>query len=147
VSTGKTFEQVEVGETFSGRMTITEAQIVIAAGIFGDFAPLHVDEEFAKKTIFGTRIAHGTLITGIMAGVLSTHFHGTAIGYLEQDVRFRAPVLPGNTVTTEWRVLDAVEKPKLGGGIASLAVACRLEDGTVVLEGTAKAIIRGEEPG
>jgi 3-hydroxybutyryl-CoA dehydratase len=142
---GKTFEQVEVGESFDGRMTVSEAHIVIASGIFGDFAPLHVDEEFAKGTMFGTRIAHGTLITGIMAGVLSSHFNGTAIGYLEQDVRFLAPVLPGNTVTSEWRVLDAVEKRKLGGGIVSLAVECRREDGTVVLEGTAKAIIRGEE--
>jgi 3-hydroxybutyryl-CoA dehydratase len=139
---GRTFEEVEVGETFEGRMTVTEAHIVLAAGLFGDFAPLHVDEKFARETMFGTRIAHGTLLTGIMAGVLSTHFHGTAIGYLEQDVRFRAPVRPGDTVTTEWRVTDAVAKEKLGGGIASLAVECRGEDEAVALEGTAKAIIR-----
>jgi acyl dehydratase len=140
---GKTFEEVEVGETFDGRMTVTESHIVIAAGIFGDFAPLHVDEKFARETRFGTRIAHGTLLTGIMAGVLSSHFHGTAVGYLEQEVRFLAPVLPGDTVTVEWRVTDAVAKEKLGGGIASLAVEIKGEDGTVALEGTAKAIIRG----
>jgi acyl dehydratase len=142
---GKTFEEIEVGEAFSGRMTVSEAHIVLAAGIFGDFAPLHVDEEFAKGTRFGTRIAHGTLLTGIMAGVLSGHFHGTAIGYLEQDVRFLAPVLPGETVTTEWKVVDAVAKEKLGGGVVSLQVECRREDGTVAVAGTAKAIVRSGE--
>jgi 3-hydroxybutyryl-CoA dehydratase len=141
--TGPTFEQVEVGETFSGSMTVTEAHIVLAAGIFGDLAPLHVDEEFAKTTAFGTRIAHGTLTTGMMAGVLSGHFHGTAIGYLEQNVRFRAPVFPGDTVVSEWEVLEKAAKPKLGGGIVSFAITCRNQEGTELLSGTAKAIIRG----
>jgi 3-hydroxybutyryl-CoA dehydratase len=140
---GKTFEQVEVGESFSGSMTVTEAHIVLAAGIFGDLAPLHVDEEFARETAFGTRIAHGTLTTGIMAGVLSGYFAGTAIGYLEQNVRFRAAVFPGDTVTSEWTVRDKAEKPKLGGGIVTLGIVCRKQDGTTVLDGEAKAIIRG----
>jgi 3-hydroxybutyryl-CoA dehydratase len=139
---GRTFEQVQAGETFSGSMTVTETHIVMAAGIFGDFAPLHVDEEFARGTAFGTRIAHGTLTTGIMAGVLSSHFHGTAIGYLEQTVRFLAPVLPGDTVTSEWEVLEKLEKPRLGGGIVSMRITCRKQDGTEILTGTAKAIIR-----
>jgi 3-hydroxybutyryl-CoA dehydratase len=141
---GKTFEQVEVGESFSGSTTITETHIVMAAGLFGDFAPLHVDEEYARGTLFGTRIAHGTLLTGIMAGVLSTYFQGTAIGYLEESVRFLAPVLPGSTITTTWTVRDAVEKAKLGGGIVTLDVSIARQDGVVALEGTAKAIIRGE---
>jgi 3-hydroxybutyryl-CoA dehydratase len=141
---GPTFEQVSVGDVFSGSMTVTETHVVIAAGLFGDFAPLHVDEEYARGTAFGTRIAHGTLTTGIMAGVLSGYFHGTAIGYLEQDVRFRNPLLPGDTVTSEWEVLEKVEKRKLGGGIVALRITCRKQDGRTILEGTAKAIIRGQ---
>jgi acyl dehydratase len=140
--TGPTFEEVRVGDTFSGSMTVTEAHIVIAAGLFGDFAPLHVDEEYAKRTMFGTRIAHGTLTTGIMAGVLSGHYYGTAIGYLEQDVRFRGPLLPGDTVTSEWEVLATEAKPRLGGGIVTLAITCRQQEGKQILEGSAKAIIR-----
>ncbi|HEY1854022.1 MAG TPA: MaoC family dehydratase [Solirubrobacterales bacterium] len=141
-ATGKPFEQIEIGETFARSQTVTETHIALAAGIFGDFAPLHVDEEYAKETRFGTRIAHGTLTTGIMAGVLSSHFHGTSIGYLEQDVRFLAPVYPGDTITTEWTVLDTIEKAKLGGGIVSMKVECRNQDDAILLEGTAKAIIR-----
>jgi 3-hydroxybutyryl-CoA dehydratase len=144
---GTTFEEIELGEAFSGRMTLTEAHVVLAAGIFGDLAPLHVDEEFAKETHFGTRIVHGTLLTGVMAGVLSEHFQATAIGYLEQDVRFRAPVFPGETVTTEWRVVEAVAKRKLGGGIVSLTVECRRTDAVVAVEGSAKLIIRSGESG
>lgn len=142
---GPTYEQVEPGYAFSDSLTVTETHIVLAAGLFGDFAPLHVDEEFAKATPFGTRIAHGTLTTGIMAGVLSGHFKGTAIGYLEQNVSFRAPVFPGDTVVSEWTVQDVVAKPKLGGGIVSFAIACTNQDGTVILDGSAKAIIRGAD--
>jgi 3-hydroxybutyryl-CoA dehydratase len=140
---GPHFEDVEVGLTFSDASTVTEAHILLAAGIFGDLAPLHINEEFARGTRFGTRIAHGPLVTGMMAGVLSSYFHGTAIGYLEESVRFLAPVFPGDTVTSEWTVRETTAKPKLGGGIVAFDVECRKTDGTVVLSGTAKAIIRG----
>jgi 3-hydroxybutyryl-CoA dehydratase len=142
---GPLFEEVSVGDTFAGSMTITESHLVIGAGLFGDFSPLHVDEEFARRTRFGTRIAHGPLITGIMAGVLSTYFAGTAIGYLSEQVRFLAPVFPGSTVTCEWRVTGTEEKRKLGGGVVALDVRCVREDDVVVLEGAAKLIIRGAE--
>jgi 3-hydroxybutyryl-CoA dehydratase len=141
-SRGPTFEQVEVGQSFADSLTVTETHIVLAAGLFGDFAPLHVNEEYARETDFGTRIAHGTLTTGIMAGVLSGHFHGTSIGYLEQNVRFKAAVFPGDTITSEWTVTETVEKKKLGGGIVGFEIECRNQEGTTVLEGTAKAIIR-----
>lgn len=141
-ATGQPFEEVTVGDRFARSTTVTETHIVLAAGLFGDFAPLHVDEEYARESRFGTRIAHGTLTTGIMAAALSSHFHGTSIGYLEQTVRFLAPVFPGDTVTAEWTVEDKVEKAKLGGGIVSLSVRCLNQDDTVLLDGTAKAIIR-----
>jgi len=147
--TGKTFPEIQDGERFSSAMTVTESHVVLAAGLFGDFAPLHVNEVFAKRTRFGTRIAHGTLTTGIMAGVLSSYFHGTAIGYLEQYVRFLAPVNIGDTVESEWEVVGRESKEKLGGGIVSFKIVCRNQHGTPLLEGTAKAIISSQpyEPG
>lgn len=141
---GKTFDEIREGERFSGALTVTEAHVVLAAGIFGDLAPLHVDETFARTTRFGTRIAHGTLTTGIMAGVLSTYFHGTAIGYLEQNVRFVGPVGIGETVVTEWEITQKLPKPKLGGGIVAFNVTCRTDRGAVVLQGNAKAIISSQ---
>ena len=71
-ATGQPFEEVTVGDRFARSTTVTETHIVLAAGLFGDFAPLHVDEEYARESRFGTRIAHGTLTTGIMAAALSS---------------------------------------------------------------------------
>jgi 3-hydroxybutyryl-CoA dehydratase len=136
------FESIQIGESFAGSTTVTETHVVTAAGLFGDFAPLHVDEEYAKTTLFGTRIAHGTLITGMMAGVLSGFFGPNATGYLEQTVNFRAPVFFGDTVTSTWTILDMIPKERFSGGIVELAVRCTKHDDTVVLEGNAKLIVR-----
>ena len=122
-------------------MTVTEAHIVLASGVFADFAPLHVDEEYAKSTRYGTRIAHGTLITGIMAGVLSKVLGVNAIGYLEQNVKFKAPVLPGDTLTTKWTIIEKIDKPRLGGGVVRLDVVCSTEREAVVLLGTSALLV------
>jgi 3-hydroxybutyryl-CoA dehydratase len=135
------FHQTEVGDAFSDSVTITETHVVLAAGLFNDFAPLHVDAEFARTTRFGARIAHGTLVTGIMAGLLSRHFGTNALGYLEQSVRFQAPVFLGDTVTSVWTVTEKTPKERLGGGIVSLSIVCSNQQETVVLEGTAKLIV------
>jgi acyl dehydratase len=126
-------------------MTVTETHVVIAAGIFGDLAPLHVDEEYARTTRFGERIAHGTLITGIMAGVLSKGLGPNALGYLEQNVRFLAPVFLGDTVTTEWEVIEKIPKAKLGGGIVRLACQCLSNRGTMVVKGESALIVGNGE--
>jgi 3-hydroxybutyryl-CoA dehydratase len=141
------FHELTIGQRLTGRITVTEAHIVLASGIFADFAPLHVDEEYAKQTRFGTRIAHGTLITGIMAGVLSKHLGPNAAGYLEQNVRFRSPVRPGDTVTTIWEVTDMADKPRLGGGIVTLHVTCSTPAGETAVEGTAVLLVAyGADP-
>lgn len=135
------FHELEIGQELTGRLTVTEAHIVLACGIFGDFAPLHVDEEFAKTTRFGTRIAHGTLITGIMAGVLSKNLGANAAGYLEQNVRFKAPVLAGDTVCTVWTVIEKLDKPRLNGGIVRLDVTCSTQQDEVVVTGTSALLV------
>jgi acyl dehydratase len=140
------FDTLEVGQKLHGRMTVTDAHVVLAAGIFGDFAPLHVDEEYAKTTRFGRRIAHGTLITGIMAGVFGKWLGTNALGYLEQRVKFVAPVFIGDTVTTEWEVVEKIPKEKLGGGIVKLRVECFTQPHTVVVEGEAALIVGSAPP-
>src|SRR5665213_3499437 len=93
-----TFHSLQVGHRLTGSVTVTESHIVLASGIFGDFAPLHVDEEYAKTTPFGTRLAHGPLVVGIMSGVLGSGVGKNANGLLEQNVRFVAPVHIGDTI-------------------------------------------------
>ena len=80
--------------------TITEADIVIFAGISGDNNPLHLNEEFAKESIFRGRIAHGMLTAVFISTVLGTKLLASGCIYMNQEVKFRAPVRPGETVTT-----------------------------------------------
>ena len=138
---GRSFEDVEVGEAFSHSVTITETHVVLAAGLFGDFAPLHVDAEFASKSRFGQRLAHGTLVVGIAASGLVKHFGEYAAGYLEQNLRFVAPVYIGDTVASRWQVVEKAPKEKLGGGIVEVALQCTTQRGDLAIEGASKLII------
>jgi 3-hydroxybutyryl-CoA dehydratase len=127
------FANIEVGQKFEGRLTVTEAHVVLASGIFADFAPLHVDETFARQTRYGTRIAHGTLVIGIMAGVLSKALGPSALGLLDHRAQFLAPVVPGDTISTVWEVREKIETPRLEGGIVRLVGSSRTQKDTVVV--------------
>jgi 3-hydroxybutyryl-CoA dehydratase len=144
---GFCFQDVNVGQALEGRLTVTEAHVVLAAGIFGDFAPLYVDAEFAKTTRFGARIAHGALVAGIMAGVLSKSFGRYALEVLEQSAEFKAPVYLGDTVATRWRVKKLTPKADLGGGVVVLAGECRTQKDVVAVLGRAALFVSDGRPG
>lgn len=137
-----TADDLEIGQSFGRSLTVTETHVVLAAGIFGDFAPLHTDELFAKDTRYGKRLVHGTLVTGMMAGALTQHMGPNAMGFLEEHMRYRAPTYIGDTLETLWTISDLVPKEKLGGSIVYLDGVCRRDDGTVVVEGEARMIVR-----
>ena len=98
---GYYFEDLEVGMTASFAKTITEADIVNFAGVTGDFNPVHVNEEYAMASRFHRRIAHGMLTAGLISTVLGTHLPGPGAIYVSQDLKFHAPVFPGDTVHAE----------------------------------------------
>ena len=99
---GARYDDILPGATFSSTMTVTETHLVLGAGLIGDFNPHHVDETYAKGSRYGGRILHGMLTGAIMGAPLGMYFHGTAIGFLEHNVRFVAPVRAGDTLTTTW---------------------------------------------
>jgi acyl dehydratase len=138
---GKWYDDVSVGERFGTRLTVTEAHLALAAGLFGDFNPLHVDEEFAKKSRFGSRILHGPFTSALVSAPVGMFFSGTAIAYLEHSCRFVAPVKPGDTLTTEWTVKEKLDKPKHKGGIFVLDGKATNERGEVVLEALGKILV------
>jgi len=115
---------------------------VLAAGLFGDFNPLHVDESFAKKSMFGTRILHGPFTAALVSAPVGMFFSGTALAYLEHACRFKAPVRPGDTLETEWTVTQKLDKPKHKGGICVLAGLARNQKGEVVVEADGKILVR-----
>lgn len=139
--TGKWFEETKIGDTFSASLTVTETHLVLAAGLLGDFNPLHVDETFARGTRFGGRIVHGTFTGAIVSAPAGMYFHGTAIAYLEQNCRFTAAVHPGDTLTTTWTIEGRVAKPKQKGGIVAMRARCVNQRGEVVAEADGKMLV------
>lgn len=138
---GRHYDEVAVGDAFRRSLTVTDAHLMLGAGLIGDFNPHHVDDAYAAKTRFGTRILHGMLTSAMMGGALGMIFHGTAIALLEHASRFTAPVRPGDTITTTWTVVALDDKPKRGGGIVTLGAVAVNQDGETVAEGDAKMFV------
>jgi 3-hydroxybutyryl-CoA dehydratase len=143
---GVSYEDVRLGDRFSRTVTITETHLVLGAGLIGDFNPHHTNEIYARRSRYGTRILHGMITSSIMGAAVGMHFCGTAIGYLGHDVRFRAPVRAGDTLTSTWTVTELVDKPKHDGGVVVLEGVCRNDDGTVVAEATGKILVARSRP-
>lgn len=137
---GARYDDILPGATFSSTMTVTETHLVLGAGLIGDFNPHHVDETYAKGSRYGGRILHGMLTGAIMGAPLGMYFHGTAIGFLEHNVRFVAPVRAGDTLTTTWQVVAKHDKPKHAGGIVDLRGECTNQDGAVVATADSKML-------
>ena len=137
--TGLYWEEWEIGAEFeSPARTVTEADIVHFAGISGDYNPLHIDEEFCKKTQFGTRIAHGPLIYAIAAGLLfQLHLYDdTLIAFLGFDsLKFTKPVKAGDTIRAKIKVLEKRETSNLGRGVMKRELLVINQRGEVVQEG------------
>jgi acyl dehydratase len=138
---GKWYDEVKVGERFGASVTVTETHLVLAAGMFGDFNPLHVDEEFARKSKFGTRILHGPFTAALISAPVGMYFSRTAIAYLEHHCRFKAPVRPGDTLSTEWTVTGKLDKPKHKGGICVLAGISKNQKGEIVVDADGKILV------
>jgi len=125
-------------------VTVTEAHLALAAGMFGDFNPLHVDEAFARKSIFGTRILHGPFTSALVSAPVGMYFSGTAIAYLEHACRFKAPVRPGDTIRTEWTVTQKLDKPKHRGGIFVLEGIAKNQKQEIVVEAQGKILVKSK---
>lgn len=109
---GKTYDELEIGQEASLSKTITETDVYLFAGISGDFNPLHLNEEFARKTPFKTRIAHGALPQSLIAPVLGMKLPGMGTIVVEIRCRFKAPTFFGDTVTAHARVMEKLEEKK-----------------------------------
>jgi 3-hydroxybutyryl-CoA dehydratase len=138
---GHFFHTVKLGDVYEESLTVTEAHLQAATGLTGDFNPLHVNRQFAQGTRYGGCILHGPVTGAIMSTALGMQFAGTAIGYLEHNVRFRAPVYPGDTLTTRWQVLALHAKPRHDGGIVEMSATCHNQLGEVVAEATGKLLV------
>lgn len=138
---GKYYDRINVGESFTETLHVTDAHLLLGARLIGDFNPLHVDRAFAEQSRFGARILHGVMTAAIAGAPVGNYFAGTAIAYLEQNNRFTAAVYIGDTLTTTWAVTGKIDKPRANGGIVELAGTCRNQDGVAVLDATGKMLV------
>lgn len=107
------FEEYTVGSTrASSTRTITETDIVVHAGHTGDFFPHHVDAEFAAKTPFGQRIAHGTMVFSIGIGLAAAEVNPASFSYGHDRLRFVRPVFIGDTIQTCVTVIEKADDPR-----------------------------------
>jgi 3-hydroxybutyryl-CoA dehydratase len=114
----KHFDLFEVGEKSVSRgRTITETDIVLFAAFTGDWFPLHTDAEFAKKSPFGERIAHGFLSLSVASGLLPLWEMDIIAFYGMDKVRFINPVKIGDTIHVELEVVEKKEKDQKSGVI------------------------------
>ncbi|MBI2322647.1 MAG: MaoC family dehydratase [Chloroflexi bacterium] len=128
------FEDFEIGQTYAvGGRTVTETDIVLLASLIGANAPLFLNEEYAKQTPFGTRIAPGELTLSFAMAATEPLVHGGLVGLLGIDkVRFRAPVKAGDTITNHVQVIARRPSARGGRGIVTLANSVRNQRGEEV---------------
>lgn len=142
---GLYFEEFHAGEVYrtKGR-TVTEADVIIFAGLSGDYTPIHMDEEYAKKSPFGTRIAHGFLGTALASGLLTQLgiTEETAIALLEFTCRFTGAIRIGDTIHVRQTVREKRETSKPGRGIVNFDIEVVNQKEEVVIAGSEKIMVR-----
>jgi len=132
----RNFDEVNIGEIARFSKTITEADIWAFGAISGDFNPLHMDKNFAKTSMFGTRVAHGMLAA---SAILPTTTELTGLGgvHISQEIKFLAPVRPGDSVAVVSEVIEKLE----GKNRLVIKSTITNQHGTIVIEAKAVTMI------
>lgn len=127
------YSELKIGMKDSVTKTITEADVILFAGITTDVNPAHLNEEYAKTTMFKHRIAHGMLGAGLISAVLGTKIPGPGSIYMGQELKFVAPVYFGDTITATAEIIELIpEKNRV-----ILKTTCTNQDGKEVIVGKA----------
>ncbi|MAC45974.1 MAG: acyl dehydratase [Oceanospirillum sp.] len=133
---GLYLEDLKEGMKASYAKTITEADVVLFAGITGDDNPVHINAEYAEQTMFEQRIVHGMFSAGLISAVLGTRLPGPGAIYIDQQLSFKAPVHIGDTVVATATVVEINEERRR----VRLETICRVNN-KVVAEGFATNMV------
>lgn len=144
-SRGLYFEEFEIGQkSYSSARTITESDIVMFAGLSGDYNQIHTDSEFSQNTPFGQRVAHGLLIISIALGLIAQSglFEGTVIAFREiNDWKFSKPTFIGDTIHVITEVIGTKHLRRLGGGAVVILVDVRNQNDESLMKGKWTALM------
>jgi len=137
------FDDFQLGEQFgSPARTLTDAHFLFFAGMTGDAHPIHYDDEYAKGTRFGRRLAHGLLLTSLTAlgaSTLAPILEHAIVAFVEQRTRFRAPAFIGDTLKPDHEVVGL--ERRRSAGLLTLRVTLTNQRGETVLEGEHRYLI------
>lgn len=128
-----TFSELAVGQKAFIQKTFTSADVTAFAGISLDVNPIHMSDGYARNTIFGRRVVHGILTSGLISAVLANKLPGPGAVYLGQELRFEAPVYLGDDITAQVEIVELREDKK----IVKLSTTCTNQDGKTVITGLA----------
>jgi 3-hydroxybutyryl-CoA dehydratase len=132
---GYDYEDLKAGMSATFAKTITEADVVLFAAVSGDNNAIHINEEFAQTTRFKGRITHGMLTASVISAAIAGRLPGPGTVYLSQNLRFKAPVKPGDTVHATVTVVALLPEKRR----VSLTTICRVLN-KVVIEGDALVV-------
>lgn len=130
---GTSIRDVHVGQRKTFSRTILEADVIGFAGITGDFNPVHVNEEYAKTTRFGGRIAHGMLSASFISTIFGMTIPGAEGIYLSQTLKFLAPVRIGDTITAAIEITEVFPEKRRFTAHTTVTT----QDGTLAVDGEA----------
>ncbi|MGN0306515.1 MAG: MaoC family dehydratase [Lachnospiraceae bacterium] len=130
--------KIKVGDTHTFSKQVSNEDVLAFAEVSGDKNPLHLDDEYASKTMFKERIAHGMIGAGVISAAIGMGMPGVGTTYLGQSLSFKKPVKIGDTLTVEMEVTKITPKEKFD--IATLKTICRNQNGEVVIDGEATVI-------
>jgi 3-hydroxybutyryl-CoA dehydratase len=138
IDAGYSIEDLSVGMTAYYARTVTEADVVLFAGISGDSNPVHMNELYAARTMFKGRIVHGMLSASFISTAIASKLPGPGSIYLSQNLKFRAPVRAGDTVEAKITVTEIISDKNR----VALKTVCSVGD-KVVIEGDAVVMVPG----
>ena len=136
-----TISEMSIGQKATYSKTCTADDVKLFATVSGDVNPVHLDEAFAQTTPFGQCIAHGMYTGALVSAALAVELPGPGTIYLGQEIKFKAPVFIGDTITVELEV-ETMREDK---AIVSLKCTCTNQDDKVVAAGTATVIAPKEK--
>ncbi|QWB95358.1 MaoC family dehydratase [Mycoplasmatota bacterium] len=130
---GKKIKDLSIGDQDFFTKTITDADVLLFAGVSGDLNPMHIDETYAQKSIFKKRVVHGGLVNSLFSTVLGTKLPGNGTIYMRQDSKFIKPVFIGDTIKAVCEVAEINEEKNR----VVLNTTAYNQDGVAVIVGTA----------
>ena len=132
------FDEIEIGLEHNFEIVINKKLVEDFAKISGDFNPLHMDEQFAKKSEFGKRVCHGMLLSSFFSRLVGMYLPGKNALYFSQNLNFVEPCFIGDKIIVKGEVIDKSEATRM----IKIKTTIKNREGRELIQGTAQVVVR-----